>query len=159
MLFYDVMTEKRKRGRPKTTVAEKLANIPLDLQKIEQMAREGLTDVMIGSILGLSEVTINAWKANPEFALALKKGKDDADKQVIKSLYQRATGYDHEDTYFSNYQGQVTATPYTKHYPPDVVAQIFWLKNRQSADWRDRQDITSNGETITAVNVTIVKNK
>jgi hypothetical protein len=151
---------KRKVGRPKTSVAQKLSAIPFDLQKIETMAREGLTDVMIGSILCIDERTLTRWKADPKFVSALKKGKDWADSQVIKSLYQRAVGYDDEKAiYFSTYEGDVTKTPYTKHYAPDVVAQIFWLKNRQSVDWRDRQDITSNGETIGAVKVTIVRKK
>lgn len=120
------------------------------------MAREGLTDVMIGSILGLNEATINRWKANPEFTQALKKGKADSDGQVIKSLYKRATGYEQQEEVVTR-SGEVIQI--TKRYAPDVLAQIFWLKNRQSADWRDRQDITSNGETITSVNVTVVKQK
>jgi hypothetical protein len=34
-------------------------------------------------------------------------------------------------------------TPFSavgKHYPADVTACIFWLKNRLPAEWRDRQD-------------------
>lgn len=151
--------QKRKPGRPKTSVAEKLSAIQFDLQKIETMAREGLTDVMIGSILGVDERTLTNWKAQPEFVSALKRGKDWADSQVIKSLYQRAIGYDHEDTYFSSYLGVVTETPYTKHHAPEVLAGIYWLNNRQKEDWKQRQDITSNGETITSVNVTVVKKK
>ena len=27
--------------------------------------------------------------------------------------------------------------PYVEHMPPDVTAQIFWLKNRDPARWRD----------------------
>jgi hypothetical protein len=27
--------------------------------------------------------------------------------------------------------------PYVEHVPPDVTAQIFWLKNREPARWRD----------------------
>jgi len=27
-----------------------------------------------------------------------------------------------------------------KHYPADVTACIFWLKNRLPAEWRDRHD-------------------
>ena len=27
--------------------------------------------------------------------------------------------------------------PYVEHVPPDVTAQIFWLKNRDPAHWRD----------------------
>jgi hypothetical protein len=31
----------------------------------------------------------------------------------------------------------VTNVPYREHVPPDVTACIFWLKNRDSAHWRD----------------------
>jgi DNA-directed RNA polymerase specialized sigma24 family protein len=39
-------------------------------------------------------------------------------------LYQRALGYDHNG----------------KHYPADVTACIFYLKNRAPEEWRDRQE-------------------
>jgi hypothetical protein len=146
-------------GRPKTTVREKLAQISFDPKKIETLGALGLTDVQIGSVLGVTEMTLNLWKKDKEFLIALKKGKELADSKVVESLYRRATGYDHKDTYFSSYQGDVTATPYTKHYPPDVVACIFWLKNRQKGEWRDVQDFTSGGEKIGSVQVTIVKSK
>ena len=28
-----------------------------------------------------------------------------------------------------------------KHIAPDVGAAAFWLKNRKSQDWRERQDV------------------
>jgi hypothetical protein len=159
--FYVLMgeTPKRKPGRPKTSVSQKLSAISFDLQKIETMAALGMTDVQIASLLGVCEDTLTTWKKHPEFIRVLKKGKDSADSKVVESLYRRATGYDHEDTYFSSYMGVVSATPYTKHYAPDPTSMIFWLKNRMKDEWRDAQDITSNGKTITAVNVTVVKKK
>ncbi len=30
---------------------------------------------------------------------------------------------------------------------PDTTAQIFWLKNRKPAEWRDKQEINHSGET------------
>jgi hypothetical protein len=33
--------------------------------------------------------------------------------------------------------GKVTRVPYREHMPPDITAQIFWLKNRDPAHWRD----------------------
>jgi hypothetical protein len=29
--------------------------------------------------------------------------------------------------------------PYVKHYPPETAAAIFWLKNRQGQQWREKQ--------------------
>jgi hypothetical protein len=74
-----------------------------------------------------------------EFLQALKGGKEQADDRVERSLYQRAVGYTHDATHFTSFQGAVTATPYRNHCPPDVVAQIFWLKNRRPDLWRDKQ--------------------
>jgi hypothetical protein len=31
-----------------------------------------------------------------------------------------------------------------KEFPPDVTAQIFWLKNRKPKEWRDKQQIDTN---------------
>ena len=85
----------------------------------------GFTDREMADLLGVSERTINTWKLrHVDFASALKSGKAPADERVVQSLYQRALGYD--------YNG--------KHYPPDVTACIFWLKNRCPEEWRDRQD-------------------
>ena len=76
-------------------------------------------------MIGVSQKTINRWKLqHVEFVTALKSGKAPADERVVQSLYQRALGYDHNG----------------KHYPPDVTACIFWLKNRAPEEWRDRRE-------------------
>jgi hypothetical protein len=31
--------------------------------------------------------------------------------------------------------------PYIEHMPPDVTAQIYWLKNRDPQHWRDSQQL------------------
>ena len=103
----------------------------------------GATDKDLAKFFEVTEQTINNWKNRyPSFAKSLVDAKIEADAKVVRALYARATGYDHEDTYFSSYQGHVTATKYMKHFPPDVVAQIFWLKNRQQQNWRDRHEVT-----------------
>ena len=35
---------------------------------------------------------------------------------------------------FCNKDGEVTRVPIVEHVPPDVTAQIFWLKNRKPAE-------------------------
>jgi DNA-binding XRE family transcriptional regulator len=143
--------EKPKRGRPKTSVAEKLSQIPFDLKKVELLnSFHGSTDESLALILGVTEQTICNWKKDPEFILALKRGKDVADSRVVESLYTRATGYSHEAVKIFMPSGATAPiyAPYTEHYPPDPTSMIFWLKNRRKDEWRDQRDITSNGETI-----------
>ncbi len=72
-------------------------------------------------------------------------GKEAPDNRVERSLYNRAVGYSHPDVHVSNFQGQVTLTPITKHYPPDVAAAFIWLKNRRPDLWRDRQEVAHTG--------------
>ena len=31
------------------------------------------------------------------------------------------------------------------HIPPDTTAQIFWLKNRKKAQWRDKVEVEKMG--------------
>ena len=57
---------------------------------------------------------------------------------VERSLYSRAVGYSfNSEKIFCNKDGEVTRVPIVEHVPPDVTAQIFWLKNRDPAHWRD----------------------
>lgn len=116
---------------------------PEFIEKVNKLALEGKTDAQISKSFKISEATLNNWKKQyPEFFASLKQGKEEADQIVEQSLYQRACGYSHPDTHVSNYQGAITLTGITKHYPPDTTAAIFWLKNRKPAEWRDRQELT-----------------
>ncbi|MCO6427132.1 hypothetical protein [Nitrosomonas communis] len=72
---------------------------------------------------------------------SINKGKLEADSKVAESLYKRATGYSHPDTHVSNYQGEITLTEITKHYPPDTAAAFIWLKNRQPSKWKDKVEV------------------
>lgn len=126
-------------GRPSKLTPEMAA-------RIFYLSRRGLTDKEIAEVLLLSESTLTIWKRDPNFFTFLNKAKDLADSLVERSLYERAMGYDHpEDKVFCT-DGVVTTVPTIKHIPPDVTAQIFWLKNRRKADWRDRADVEHGGE-------------
>ena len=105
----------------------------------------GATDIKLGEFFDVSEVTINAWKnEHPAFLKSLKAGKEIADANVADALYHRALGYSHPEVHVSNFQGEITLTPITKHYPPDTGAAMAWLKNRQRGLWRDDKDLNVN---------------
>ena len=123
--------KKKKRGRPSKWTDD----IP---DRTYKLCLLGLTDQDLCVAFNISERILNYWKKiHPEFLQSIKKGKDNADAEIAKSLYHRAKGYEHEDVHISNYQGEITITPITKHYPPDTTACIFWLKNRQKELWSD----------------------
>lgn len=113
----------------------------------------GYSDSELALFFEVTEETIRVWKLrHAEFSGAVKEGKDLADARVARRLYERAIGYEHEDVYPSSYQGEVTLTPIRKYYPPDTAAATLWLKNRQPARWRDKQEhevrITSLEELV-----------
>lgn len=117
-------------------------------EQAKKLCKLGATDQDLAEFFGISTRTIIRWQAeHAAFCHALKVGKTEADQRVERSLYQRAVGYAHPDVHVSNYQGAVTLTPITKHYAPDTVACIFWLKNRQPELWRDKHEIEHSGDT------------
>lgn len=106
----------------------------------------GYTDEQLADFFEVAVSTISKWKVeHQEFSEAIKKGKDIADGDVVDSLYQRAMGYEHPEDDIRAVEGKIVITPTTKHYPPDTTAAIFWLKNRQKAQWRDKQEIEQSG--------------
>lgn len=119
-------------GRPSKFKAEFVS-------QAQKLCELGATDEDLADFFEVAIRTIANWKAeHSEFLQALKGGKDQADDRVERSLYQRAVGYTYDAVHFSSYQGGVTETPYREHVPPDVTAQIFWLKNRRPEHWRDK---------------------
>ena len=102
----------------------------------------GAIDKDLAAFFAVSETTINNWKTeHPEFLESIKGAKDAANAKVVRSLFERATGYSHpEDKVFSvmDKDGNPLIVPTIKHYPPDTAAAFIWLKNRDSENWRDK---------------------
>lgn len=114
----------------------------LDLTQVERLARKGWTDEEMAAFFEVDRATWYRWKAKDQrFCDALKDWKQEADSRVERSLYERAIGYEHPDMHVSSYQGQVSLTPIQKKYAPDTAAAIFWLKNRDPENWRDKQEV------------------
>ena len=119
--------------------------------QVEKLAKLGATDKEIADFFDIQESTLNNWKIeHPEFMESIKKGKILADSNVAQSLYHRAIGYEHQDTDIRVVDKEIVETPITRYYPPDPTAAIFWLKNRRSKEWRDKQqmDIEHSGNVV-----------
>lgn len=112
-----------------------------------KLCRLGATDVELADFFEVAESTLNNWKkAHPGFLESIKRGKVLSDAEVADKLFKRATGYEHPEDDIRAVNGEIVITPTTKHYPPDTGAAIFWLKNRQSAKWRDKQEAEQSGD-------------
>lgn len=117
------------------------------LIKIQGWARDGLVDEQIAKNMGIATATLYDWKNKyPDITEALKKGKDVVDREVENALLKRAIGYKYTEKTFELTNGSMMLTKtVTKEVAPDTTAQIFWLKNRKPAEWRDKQNIDVEG--------------
>jgi hypothetical protein len=120
-----------------------------------KLALLGAKDTELAAFFEVNQDTIVQWrKTIPEFSESLKVGKMEADTKVSKNLYRRALGFRYNEVTFEDtfeprvdHKGVVDYVPVTKvktvrkQALPDTTAQIFWLKNRQSDKWRDRQEL------------------
>lgn len=132
------------------------------LLQLESWARDGLTDKQIASNMGITEQTLNVWKKNyPSLFESLKRGKAVVDIQVENALLKRALGYSYDEVTkervldYDPSTGQVVGShmevtkTVRKEVQGDTTAQIFWLKNRRSEQWRDKRDVSVEGEINT----------
>lgn len=100
----------------------------------------GLTGAEIAPLLGVSYTTYLHWlKTKEDLYEAALNGRERADAKVAQSLFRRATGMTLPDIYFSTFMGDVSATPYEKHIPPDANAAARWLALRQPKRWKEDQ--------------------
>jgi len=124
-------------------------------RKIFLLAGYGLTTAQLAEVFDFSVDAIKNLQQDAQFDATLKRCKEKADLEVINSLYKRAVGYEAEDVEFvrtTDPAGNVLDSKIEKvkrrHVPGDTTACIFWLKNRQRKDWRDKvEDAPTGGDT------------
>lgn len=139
---------KRKYDESYPAIAEKLC------------ADQGYTDKNLAAHFHVSESTINKWKNDfSEFSESIKKGKwaFDTDK-VVQVLLKRCMGYSYteitkeldrsEYAVNEDFDAESVSEPtlvvtkvVRKHMAPDITGIIFWLKNRDAANWSDSREV------------------
>lgn len=147
------------------------------LLRIEGWARDGLTDEQICRCMRVSVSSFSEWKNRfPQLLEALKRGRAPLDIEVENALLKSALG--HTVTLKKPIkvktekqlagkgkivEEHIETVEEEIYIPPQVVAQIFWLKNRKPERWRDRpqegaqvDDVQDDG-FIAALNDTAVK--
>ena len=104
-----------------------------NLTLLEGWARSGLTNEQIAYNMGINPKTLYEWKnKESKISNALKRNKDIVDFEVENALLKNAM------------EGNVTA-------------QIFWLKNRKKADWREKIETNESESDIQNAKDIVVK--
>jgi hypothetical protein len=115
-----------------------------------KLALLGLTDAQMADCLDIAESTFHKWKKDyPLFSESINKAKNEADSEIVNSLYHRAKGMKVKETRMNGGGDEETPsyTEVTKELPPDTAAAFIWLKNRQG--WKDKQEHDHSGEGLT----------
>ena len=136
----------------------------------------GATDKELADFFEVCEDTIYEWKEkHKQFSESIKKGKTQADAEVVNKLYNRALGFKYNEITFEKIDSKqniemtedddiIASDTYkkkivTKEALPDTTAQIYWLKNRQKEKWRDKQEVGITDNEGNDVTPTIVLNQ
>lgn len=125
-----------------------------NLIRLEGWARNGLTDEMIAHNIGITTTTFYDWKKKyPQFAEAVKRGKEVVDIMVENALLKSAMGYKYDEVVKERVFDYETETSIvvevkrtTKEVAPNPTSLIFWLKNRKPEAWRDTKNIDASVE-------------
>lgn len=119
----------------------------------------GATDKEMANFFQVEEKTLNNWKESiPEFLQSIGNGKIIADAKVAESLYKRATGYTAKKVITANIAGVISDIKEVNDYVgPDTAAASLWLRNRQSAKWRDKVDHELTGKDGGPIEITKIE--
>lgn len=113
------------------------------LKKIKEWAKKGMSDFEIAQNIGIDRITLYRWKKkSATLSNALMQAHEVADQIVENSMFKTANGFSetHQSDVVNKKTGEVTRMTVTTYYPPNVTAQMFWLKNRKAAEWKDKVD-------------------
>ena len=116
------------------------------MPQILKLVSYGLTVDEIADFLGIARTTFYRYRDKYSWLEdTFQRGALTCSVKVVDSLYKRAVGYEIEEVETQEYENKkgeinVRTRRSTKHFPPDVGAAIFWLKNRRKEDWKDRRE-------------------
>ena len=98
----------------------------------------------VAEALNVSRRALYNWIEDDSDLKEAIESQEEANIDFTESkLFARIEGYEHPDTHISNFQGTVTVTDITKHYPPDATSIIFFLKTRaKHRGYIERQEVT-----------------
>ena len=115
----------------------------------EELTKDHIKPLNNGGELTMSNVvpcckSCNSSKKDKEM-LSWYQGKSFYSKERTQKIFDYVNfALSLTDILKNNECNLVVTKEVTKQMPPDVTAQIYWLKNRMPEKWRDRQEQTLN---------------
>lgn len=127
---------------------------------IQGWKRNGLTNEQIAKNIGISITTLYLWQSkHSEFMEALKKGREVVDQEVENALYKSAMGFEYDEIIYEKNKEtgeMIEVKRIRKTQLPSNTAQIFWLKNRRSKEWREKQQVEVEQSKPFEINIKVI---
>ena len=96
----------------------------------------GATDAQLAEIFGVHHDTLRRWRLRyPDFAEAVRVGRERADLRVRLDLYGNAIGYDYTETRVFLRGDKAVPVEVVRHKHAQTSAALQWLRVRDPA-WR-----------------------
>lgn len=120
----------------------------------------GATNKKLAELFEVDVITIERWlREKPDFRRSVREGRVEADANVAKSLYKRATGGVRKEqqaikvktTKDGKPAEEVVTVTLEKEELADVRAAQFWLWNRNPERWKNRQEVQHSGDVTLTV--------
>lgn len=125
------------------------------LALLSAWARQGLSNAELAQKAGVRARTLLKWRQkSPAVNEAVLRGRDWANAMVENALLRRCLGYCVTETTEEETSAGIKTKTCEKHIPPDLSAQMLWLKTRCPEIWGERAAAGQDGvlhEIIEAV--------
>ena len=106
------------------------------IRRAYKLSLLGLLDKDLADAFDVDYVTLYTWR-NKSKALdrAIIEGRMMASARVAEAVYTRAVGYEKTVQEIKNSGGEAVVMEYTKYFPPNITAAMYWLNNRDKQRW------------------------
>lgn len=116
-------------------------------EQAKKLASKGFTDREIADFFDVALSSLSLYKEKSKLISdAIKDGRKVSDAVVEISMYQAACGYQLPEEKVFMHKGRIVTHRVIKNYPPDTVAAMFWLANRNKERWQHISHIEHGGE-------------
>lgn len=119
------------------------------LERVNHWAENGLSLKQISQNMGIAYGTLFEWQREfPQLHDTIKKGQMVVTEEVENAMFMAATGYEYEEetSELDNDGNLIVVKKVKKSQAPNVTAQIFWLKNKNPQEWKDRVEVKNEHE-------------
>jgi hypothetical protein len=136
-------------------------NMDDKLDSVCGWAKQGSTDEEISKMLGIGLTLYYEWKKKkPKFKEAIKKGKEVSNGELLNSAFTQSTGFFYKEQQafkvkdYKRIDGELKqierleVVEVERYNPPNPTMNIFMLKNRLPAEYKDKQEISAVNTNI-----------